>query len=81
MYNKQVVVDVNKFVRLNDPRTRGANRFYQVHAKNPVFYNSFFVRTLRDWNKLPPNLTSKTNNDEFSSCLGGNTISHQTNFM
>ena len=81
MYNKQVDVDVNKFVRLNDPRTRGANRFYQVHAKNPVFYNSFFVRTLRDWNKLPPQLTSKTNNDEFSSCLGGNTISHQTNFM
>ena len=81
MQNKQVDVDISKYIRPNDPRTRGANRFYQVHTKNSVYYNSFFVRTLRDWNKLPSQLTSNTNNDEFLSCLGGNTISHQTNFM
>ena len=56
--NNIVDVDINNFVRRNDSRTRGSQRFFQEHTTNQVFFNSFFPRTVRDWNKLPIRVSS-----------------------
>ena len=78
MNNTRVDVDINKYIKHNDSRTRGAHRFYQERKINVVYYNSFFIRTLRDWNGLPSYTTSITNTNDFMACLGANNIGHQT---
>ena len=78
MNNKLVDVDINKYIKHNDSRTRGAQRFYQERTTNAVYYNSFFIRTLRDWNRLPSYTTSNTKTEDFMASLGANNIGHQT---
>ena len=36
-----------------DPRTRGPQRFFQERADHPALVNSFFPRTLREWDQFP----------------------------
>ena len=75
--NNIVDVDINNFVRRNDSRTRGSQRFFQEHTTNQVFFNSFFPRTVRDWNKLPIRVSSTQDPEAFWDCLGGMTTSCQ----
>ena len=70
--NNEVDVDINEFVKRSDKRTRGAQRFHQEHTKNKIYFNSFFPRTVRDWNKLPANISSTQDPEVFRAYLGGN---------
>ena len=72
--NNLVDVNINSYVKRSDSRTRGNQRFHQEHTKNQILYNSFFPRTVRDWNKLPPKITSIQDPEVFRAHLGGNNI-------
>jgi hypothetical protein len=37
-----------------DKRTRGARKYLQLSTGKEVYDNSFFSRTIHDWNNLPP---------------------------
>ena len=65
------LVDIDKtaYLKPGDSRTRSHTGFYQEHIKNEVYYNSFFPRTIRDWNRLPNSLTSSTTVDGFRASL------------
>ena len=76
--NNLVDISIDNFTKRSDSRTRGSQRFQQIHIKNPVYFNSFFPRTLREWNKLPPSLTSMESTDVFRDCLGGTTSTRLT---
>ena len=76
--NNIVDIDIANFITYGDTRTRGNQRFKQVHITNKVYFNSFFPRTAREWNKLPPSLTSTENPEVFRNGLGGLTSACQT---
>ncbi|KAL8575235.1 hypothetical protein ACOMHN_042356 [Nucella lapillus] len=65
------LVDLNKshFYRQADGRTRG-NRIYQERVNHPAHFNSFFPRTLRQWNTLPPSATSAPSLETFRARIG-----------
>ena len=40
-----------------------AQQFQQRHTKSDAYCNSFFVRTVREWNKLPSSIVNPENTD------------------
>ncbi len=53
-----------------DRNRRGHNRqFQQYHTKTDAFANSFFVKTLKDWNNLPPHIIAATKTETFKTDL------------
>ena len=66
------------FIKKSDSRTRGGDKLYQDHSNHPALHDSFFPRTIRDWNKLPSSLTGAPSLDLFKNGLGTNTcLGHQ----
>jgi hypothetical protein len=51
--NDQVDIDKYVYLQANDRRTRRQGRFFQERITSPILQNSFFPRTIRDWNSLP----------------------------
>ena len=50
-------IDRQQYLTPNDSRTRGKNRFYQERPNTDTYGQSFFPKTIRDWNQLPANTT------------------------
>ena len=46
-------IDRQQYPMLNDSRTRDKNHFYQESLKTDTYRQSFFPKTIRDWNQLP----------------------------
>ena len=65
------IVDINKsqFYSAGDSRTRGAQRLFHERSSHPVLFNSFFPRTLRQWNKLDPKTTAAPSLESFQAGL------------
>ena len=53
------LVDLNPsdFYSKSDSRTRGS-KFHQIRSHTPAHKTPFFPRTLSQWNKLPPAITT-----------------------
>ena len=71
------LVDLNpsNFYKQSDNRTRG-KKMFQERTSNPVFTNSFFPRTLSQWNKLPSSLTEAKSLLSFKHGVGRFMRSH-----
>ncbi|CAG2240211.1 unnamed protein product [Mytilus edulis] len=54
---------------LTDLRTRGIGRFYQERTKSETYGQSFFPKTIRDWNQLPAKTTSADSIEGFRAAL------------
>ena len=67
------LVDIpkEKYLHSSDSRTRGQHRFFQERIQDDSYKNSFFPRTVRDWNQLPARVVSATSLEEFRSLLRG----------
>ncbi|MCG8035005.1 MAG: reverse transcriptase family protein, partial [Candidatus Thiodiazotropha taylori] len=65
-----VETDAGDVLRPNDRRTRGQQRLYQPAATVSVYKNSFFPRTIKEWNLLPTNITDAATLEEFRVGLG-----------
>ena len=65
------LVDLDRahFYHQGDHRTRG-NKIYQERLDHPAHFNSFFPRTLRQWNKLPPSATTAPTLEAFRTRIG-----------
>ena len=65
------LVDIDKatYLKPGDSRTRSHTGFYQEHTAHEFYHNSFFPRTIRDWNRLPNSVTSVPTVDGFRACL------------
>jgi hypothetical protein len=53
-----VDVDRNTYIQASDRRTRGQERLFQERVQNTTLFNSFFPRTIRDWNALSPEVAN-----------------------
>ena len=63
-------------LQLNDSRTRGSHRFKQSSGATTVYRDSFFHRTISDWNRLPTQVTDCTTIEAFQASLGTLTPCH-----
>ena len=66
-----VDINITGFCQHGDPMTTGAQRLHQGNTRHPVLFNCFFLRTIRDWNRLTTDITSATSLRSFRNQLGG----------
>ena len=71
------LVDLNPscFYKKSDSRTRG-DKVFQERNKNPAFTNSFFPKTMSQWNKLPPKITKVKSLEVFRHSVGCHLQTH-----
>ena len=67
--NGLVDLDPSHFFQKSDRRTRG-NRLYQEGITHTTHFNSFFPRTLRQWNHLPTSTTTAPSLETFRASIG-----------
>ena len=67
--NGLIDIDSHQYIQSNDSRTRGKDRLYQERTSSEAFGNSFFPKTIRDWNQLPANTTSANTVEGFRRVL------------
>ena len=61
--HRLVDMDTGAILRPNDRHTRGQQRLYQPTATVNAYKNSFFPKTIRDWNQLPAQVTDSRDKD------------------
>jgi hypothetical protein len=58
-------IDRDLHLRPGDSRTRGQHRFFQERSNYDTLRNSFFQRTVREWNHLPDTTVWASSIEEF----------------
>ena len=70
MVNGQVAIPLQDYIQPNVRSTRGNNiKFRQISHKAKVFQDSFFVTTVKDWNKLSADTVNATSIESFKNKL------------
>uniref|UniRef100_A0A8W8IBZ1 Uncharacterized protein n=1 Tax=Magallana gigas TaxID=29159 RepID=A0A8W8IBZ1_MAGGI len=67
--NQLVDIDPEKYYTPGDIRTRGSHRLRQQRASKEANRNSFFPRSVRDWNRLPEPVAAAPTIEEFRTRL------------
>ena len=62
-------IDPEPTLKTRDSRTRGRPRLQQSAATSTVFNNSFYPRTIRQWNQLPVFVTDDTSLEGWIDCI------------
>ena len=62
-------IDRDLHLRPGDSRTRGQHRFFQERSNYDTLRNSFFQRTVREWNHLPDTTVWASSIEEFRANL------------
>ena len=64
-------VDLNpgSILQASDTRTRDRGRIRQYHTESKVYHQSFYPRTIRDWNQLPTAVTDISDSKVFTATL------------
>jgi hypothetical protein len=65
-----VAIPAEAYLLPSDSRTRGQNTFQIPSTRKDVYRNSFFPRSIRDWNNLPSAATTASSVEEFRETLG-----------
>jgi len=65
------LVDINPdlYCRKNDAITRGQHRLFQERIHDPILRDSFFARTVRDWNLLSTSTVTASSAEAFKSLI------------
>ncbi|CAG2228035.1 unnamed protein product [Mytilus edulis] len=65
------LIDINKstYLKGGDSRTRGGLKFYQQSVTIDVYRNSFFPRTIMEWNTLPARVAEAGSVEDFRTGL------------
>ena len=66
-----VDIESSQYLRPSDSRTRGQRGLFQERINCVVYFNSFFPRTIRNWNELPRDITEISTLEEFRTSLAG----------
>ena len=65
-----VDMDLSQYTKPSDTRTRGLHRFFIEQTDHLVLFNSFFPRTIRDWNSLPASTDLASSLETFKARIG-----------
>ena len=69
MHGLVCIPESSYIVQTSDSRTRGANKLIQHHTKIAIYKQSFFPRTIQEWNRLTIAVTNTTKLEEFKANL------------
>ena len=70
MHGLVCIMESSYMVQTSDSRTRGANRLIQHHTNIAAYKQSFFPRTIQEWNRLPTAVANgATKLEEFKASL------------
>jgi len=69
MHGLVCIPESSYMVQTSDSRTRGANRLIQHHTNIAAYKQSFFPRTIQEWNWLSIAVTNATKLEEFKASL------------
>ena len=69
MHGLVCIPESSYMIQTSDSRTRGANRLIQHHTNIAAYKQSFFSRTIQEWNRLPNAVTNTTKLEEFKASL------------
>ena len=69
IHHSLVDIPTERYLQVGDSRTRGPAKFFQEKNTDTTYSNSFFPRTVRDWNRLSSTVVSAASLDEFRSLL------------
>ena len=73
-----VDIPIDRYLQVSDSCTRGPTKFFQERISDATCSNSFFPRTVKDWNRLPVDIESASSLEEFRSLLcSKSTTAHQ----
>ena len=64
-----VDIDPGPLLQAGDPRTRGRGRIRQHGAESTVYHQSFYPRTIREWNQLPTLITDAQTSEDFAAAI------------
>ena len=67
--NHEVDIDPGNIIQPGDSRTRGRARIRQQSIHSTVYHQSFYLRTIRDWNQLPTRITDIDDTEGFKAAL------------
>ena len=65
----EVAIPSSNYVTAGDSRTRGAHRLREISTNKDTYRNSFFPRTVKQWNALPSDVAGVTKVDQFKAML------------
>jgi hypothetical protein len=68
-HNLVDIPEAAQIVKASDRRTRGANRLFVPYTNITVYKQSFFPRTIQDWNRLPTKTTDISDIEAFKAAL------------
>jgi hypothetical protein len=69
MHGFVCIPESSYMVQTSDSRTRDANRLIQHHTNIAAYKQSFFPRTIHEWNRLPIAVANATKQEEFKASL------------
>ena len=69
--HQDVDIDPGHLLQSSDSRTRGRGRIKQQETKSTVYHQSFYPRTIREWNQLPTSITDIDAGEGFAAALDG----------
>ena len=73
-----VDIPTDRYLRVSDSRIRGPAKFFQGRITDTAYSNSFFPRTVRDWNRLSGEVVSVTSRRNSGHSSSGCDLLHNT---
>jgi hypothetical protein len=69
--NNKIEIPHENILIKSQSKTRSTHNqtFWQIQCNKDSYKFSFFCRTIKDWNKLPENITNNTTTDAFKESL------------
>ena len=67
--HRLVEVDTSSCLQQEDSRTQCSSGFFQERINREVYLNSFFPRTIQEWNHLPEDVTVAASLEVFRASL------------
>jgi len=68
-HNLVHIPEAAHIVRASDRRTRGTQRLFVPYTRVTIYKQSFFPRTIQDWNRLPSSTTDISDIEAFKTAL------------
>ena len=69
--NENIPIPTHNILHQSQPMTRSSRRdsYRQIQCNKDSYTFSFFCQTIKDWNKLSPDITKNTNAESFKGAL------------
>jgi hypothetical protein len=74
--NENIAIHTHNILHQSQPMTRPSRKdsYSQIQCNKDSYKCSFFCQTIKDWNKLSPDITKNTTTESFKGSLTHNVL-------